>query len=105
MYAIVENGGKQYRITEGETIQVERLEGNIGDLVYLDKVLALGSGNDLKVGSPYLEGARVKAKILDQGKGKKIIIYKYKPKKNYRRKKGHRQPFTRLFIEEIKEEG
>ena len=105
MYAVVETGGKQYKIAEGDVLQVERLEGEKGDEVYLDKVLALGEEDSVKVGEPYLEGIKVKAKIVEQGKKGKIIVYKYKAKKNYRRKKGHRQPFTRLVVKGIEKEG
>lgn len=101
MYALVETGGKQFKVAKGDTIKVERLEGGKGDQVDLGKVLFLVEDGSVKVGEPYLEGVKVKAEILDQGRERKIIVYKYKPKKNYRRKKGHRQPYTRLIINEI----
>ncbi len=101
MYAIVETGGKQYRMSPGKTFVVEKLEGQVGEEVVFDRVLALVENGETKVGQPFLEAVQVKARILDHGKGKKIIVFKYKPKKNYRRKKGHRQPFTRVRVEEI----
>lgn len=101
MYAIVMTGGKQYRVSEGDTLRVEKLPVTVGEKVVLDQVLAVGEGADLKVGSPYVEGARVTATVKAQDKAKKIIVFKYKPKKNYRRKQGHRQPYTQLQIEKI----
>lgn len=105
MYAIVETGGKQYRVEKGSLVKVEKLPVAEGEKVVLDKVLAVGSGDDLLVGSPYLEGAKIVACVQQQGKGKKIIVFKYKPKKNYRRKQGHRQLFTELLVEEIQYPG
>ena len=90
MYAIVKTGGKQYKVSEGDVLFVEKLEANEGDVVTLDEVLAVNNG-ELKIGAPVVEGANVQAKVLEQGKDKKIIVYKYKPKKDYRRKNGHRQ--------------
>lgn len=101
MYAIISTGGKQYRVQEGDVIRVEKLSVAAGEKLVLDKVLAVGEGDELKVGAPYVEGARVTAAVEAHGKGKKIIVFKYKPKKNYRRKQGHRQPYTRLRIEKI----
>lgn len=101
MYAIIMTGGKQYRVSEGDVLQVEKLAASAGEKVVLDKVLAVGEGAELRVGTPYVEGARVTATVDAQGRGKKIIVFKYKPKKNYRRKQGHRQPYTRLKIEKI----
>lgn len=101
MYAIIETGGKQIRVEEGAVIYVEKLAANEGDAVVFDKVL-LVSGDTLKVGAPYVEGAKVNAKVEKQGKGKKITIIKYKPKKgSTRRKQGHRQPYTKVTIESI----
>lgn len=97
MYAIVETGGKQYRVTKGDLIQVEKLEKEKGKIT-LDKVLLIENDKETLVGAPYIEGAAVEAKVLDHGKGKKIIIYKYKAKKDYRRKQGHRQPYTEIEI-------
>lgn len=101
MYAIIETGGKQYRVQEGDTLFVEKLDATQGDVITLDSVLAVSKDGKLTVGSPLVEGAKVEAKVVDQGKGKKIIVFKYKPKKDYRRKQGHRQPYTKLIIEKI----
>ena len=101
MYAIVETGGKQYRMTEGRIFQVEKLDGDVGSEVVFDRVLALVDNGQTEVGTPYLESVQVKGRILAHGKDKKIIVFKYKPKKNYRRKQGHRQPFTRVVVEQI----
>ena len=101
MYAIIETGGKQIRVEEGATIFVEKLAANEGDAVVFDKVLLVG-GEETKVGAPYVEGAKVNAKVEKQGKGKKITIIKYKPMKgSTRRKQGHRQPYTKVVIESI----
>ena len=101
MYAIIETGGKQIRVEEGATIFVEKLAANEGDAVVFDKVLLVG-GEETKVGAPYVEGAKFNAKVEKQGKGKKITIIKYKPKKgSTRRKQGHRQPYTKVVIESI----
>lgn len=100
MYAIVETGGKQYRVEEGQTLQIEKLAHAVGDTVTFDRVLVVNDGT-MKVGKPYVEGATVVGKVLEQGKAKKIVIFKYKPKKNERKKQGHRQPFTRVRIEKI----
>ena len=100
MYAIIETGGKQYNVQVGATIKVEKLEAEAGASFVFDKVL-LVSGDTPKVGAPYVEGATVSANVLAQGKAKKVIVYKYKPKKGYHKKKGHRQPFTTVRIEAI----
>lgn len=101
MYAVIETGGKQYRVQEGDTLFVEKLDLEVGESVAFDKVLLLSKDGVLQVGKPYLEGVKVEASVLEQGKGKKIIVFKYKPKKNYRKKKGHRQPYTKVKIEKI----
>lgn len=101
MYAIIETGGKQYRVEEGSILDVEMLPAEVGSEVGFDRVLAVKKESRLEVGQPYLNGALVRAKVLDHGKGKKIIVFKYKAKKNYRRKQGHRQPYTRVLIEKI----
>lgn len=101
MYAIIETGGKQYRVSEGDVIRVEKLSAKEGELVELDKVLAVSKDDQLLVGKPWLEEAKVTAKVLQHGRGDKIIVFKYKPKKNYRKKQGHRQPFTSVRIEKI----
>lgn len=101
MYAIIETGGKQYKVQEGDTVFVEKLDVTEGEVVTLDNVLAVSKEGNLVVGSPTVAGAKVEAKVEKQGKAKKIIVFKYKPKKDYRRKQGHRQPFTKLVIEKI----
>ncbi|WFD11524.1 50S ribosomal protein L21 [Tepidibacter hydrothermalis] len=101
MYAIVETGGKQYRVSEGDVLFVEKLEANAGDVVTLDKVLVCSKDGNLVVGNPVVDGAKVEAKVLEQGKSKKVVVFKYKPKKDYRRKQGHRQPYTKIVIEKI----
>lgn len=101
MYAVVETGGKQYRVTTGQTVDVEKLDGQQGDQVELDRVLLVGSEEQTTVGSPLVAGARVLATIAEQLRDKKKIVFKFKAKKRYRRKVGHRQPLTRLTIREI----
>ena len=101
MYAIVKTGGKQYKVAQGDVLFVEKLEANEGDVVTLYQLLAVAGENGLTVGSPVVEGATVTAKVVAQGKAKKVIVYKYKAKKDYRRKQGHRQPYTKLVIESI----
>ncbi|MFO7273467.1 MAG: 50S ribosomal protein L21 [Bacillota bacterium] len=100
-YAIVETGGKQYRVQEGDTLRVEKLSAGEGETVVFDKVLAINRDGKVTVGTPYIEGAKVKAKVVGHGKGPKIIVFKYHNKTNYRRKTGHRQPFTAVTIESI----
>ncbi|MCA1056307.1 50S ribosomal protein L21 [Rossellomorea aquimaris] len=100
MYAIIETGGKQIRVEAGQEIYIEKLNANEGDTVTFDKVLFVG-GDDVKVGSPLVDGATVTAKVEKQGRAKKLVVFKYKPKKNYRRKQGHRQPYTKVVIDQI----
>lgn len=100
MYAIIETGGKQIKVEEGQAIYIEKLNATDGDTVTFDKVLFVG-GDNVKVGSPVVEGATVTAKVEKQGRAKKIIVFKYKAKKNYRRKQGHRQPYTKVVIDKI----
>lgn len=100
MYAIIETGGKQIKVEEGQAIYIEKLDTNAGETVTFDKVLFVG-GENIKVGSPTVEGATVTAKVEKNGKAKKILVFKYKSKKNYRRKQGHRQPYTQVQIEKI----
>ncbi len=101
MYAVIETGGKQYRVEKDSVLYIEKLDAQEGDTVTFDKVLFVKNGDEAKVGSPLVEGAKVTGKVVKHGKGKKIIVFKYKPKKNYKRKKGHRQPFTQVVIENI----
>ena len=101
MYAIIETGGKQYKVNEGDILFVEKLDVNEGDTVTFDCVKALSVGEDFKVGAPTVEGAAVTAKVLANGKGKKIYVMKYKSKKNEKKKIGHRQPYTKVQIESI----
>ncbi|RAK09354.1 large subunit ribosomal protein L21 [Halanaerobium saccharolyticum] len=101
MYAIIKTGGKQYRVEEGQIIKIEKLSAEEGENVEFDQVLAFSDDNGLKAGSPMIEGASVKGKVIDQGKNKKIVVFKYKPKIRYRKKTGHRQPYTRVLIEDI----
>lgn len=100
MYAVIETGGKQYRVELNDTIFVEKLEANEGEEITLDKVLVLG-GESLKVGAPYVEGAKVVAEVVKNGKGKKINVFTYRTKKGSKRALGHRQPYTKLLIKAI----
>lgn len=101
MFAIIETGGKQYRVAEGEFINVEKLPVPEGETVTLDRVLMVGEDDQVRIGKPLVEGARVQARVVDQDRGPRVIVFKYKPKIRYRRKIGHRQSFTRLQIERI----
>lgn len=101
MYAVIETGGKQVRVQEGETIFIEKLNVEADASVTFDKVVAVGAESGIKVGTPYVEGATVTAKVLKNGKGKKITVFTYKPKKGEKRKMGHRQPYTQVQIEAI----
>jgi large subunit ribosomal protein L21 len=100
MYAIIKTGGKQYCVEEGKKITVEKLDAKVGDEVSFDEVLFV-SGDEAKVGQPTVAGAKVTAKVLEQGKGDKIRIFKYKAKSNYRRRQGHRQPYTMVEVVKI----
>ncbi len=101
LHAIIETGGKQYRVGEGDIVFIEKLPAEAGEEVTFDKVLAvIGDGNNA-IGTPVVEGAKVTAKVVKNGKGKKIHIFKYKPKKGYRRRQGHRQPYTQVQIESV----
>lgn len=102
MYAIIETGGKQYKVQTGDVVYVEKLPGEADSAVVFDKVIAVGTDDGIRVGSPYVEGATVEAKLVKTGKGKKITVMTYKPKKNEKRKLGHRQPYTKVEIGEIK---
>lgn len=102
MYAIVQTGGKQYKVKSGDTLRVERLDGDVGSQVTLDQVLAAGEGDGLKYGTPFVSGASVTAKIVEQHRTRKVVVFKYKRRKGYRVKRGHRQHYTALRIEDIK---
>ncbi|MBO5938790.1 MAG: 50S ribosomal protein L21 [Clostridia bacterium] len=101
MYAIIETGGKQYKVCEGDIVFIEKLDVNEGDTVTFDRVKAVSVGSEFKVGAPTVEGAVVTAKVVANGKGKKIYVMKYKSKKNEKKKIGHRQPYTKVQIESI----
>ena len=101
MYAVIQTGGKQYKVEPGEELRVEKLEGNKGDEIVFDKVLLVSKEGSLKVGKPILESAKVAAKITGHGRGPKIVVYKYKKRKGYRKKQGHRQNFTGIKIIDI----
>ncbi|MCC5795752.1 MAG: 50S ribosomal protein L21 [Methylophaga sp.] len=98
MYAIVATGGKQYRVKEGEKLRIEKLSAEAGDTVELDKVLMVGEGDDIKVGTPYLEGAKVTAKVAANGRADKVKIIKFRRRKHHRKQMGHRQAFTEIEI-------
>ena len=102
MYAIMETGGKQYRVQEGDVVFIEKIEGEADSKVTFDKIVLVADDNGAKVGAPYVDGATVEATLLKNGKGKKITVFTYKPKKSEKRKMGHRQPYTQLRIESIK---
>jgi large subunit ribosomal protein L21 len=101
MYAVLATGGKHYRVQEGDVIFVEKLNAEVDTIVELNEVLAVGTDDGIKVGTPVVEGAKVVAKVVAQGKAKKVVVFKYKAKKDYRRKNGHRQPYTKLVVEKI----
>ncbi len=100
MYAVIKTGGKQYKVSEGDLLKIEKIEGAVGDTIELDEVLMVG-GEEVKIGTPLLPGAKVKAQIVEQGKDKKILVFHSKRRKTYRKKYGHRQPLTRLKIQGI----
>lgn len=102
MYAIIESCGKQYKVAEGDVIFFEKLETEEGKKVSFDKVVLVSDDKKVEVGAPYVKGVKVEGKVVAHGKGKKIIVFKYKAKKNYRRKQGHRQPYTKVEITAIK---
>ncbi len=101
MYAVVASGGKQYKVREGDTLKVEKLPGNIGDPITFDKVLLFSDGENMQIGQPELENAQVAGHVVEQGKARKIVVFKFKRRKRYRRKLGHRQPFTAVKIDSI----
>lgn len=103
MYAIIESCGKQYKVTEGDIVFFEKLETEVGKKVTFDKVILVSeTEGKVQIGNPYVKGIKVEGKVVSHGKGKKIIVFKYKAKKNYRRKQGHRQPYTKVEITKIK---
>lgn len=101
MYAIIKTGGKQYKVAEGDVVRVEKLGLAEGETVTFDEVLMVSAEGDVKVGSPFVANASVTATVAGDGKGKKVIVYKYKPKSTYHKKQGHRQPYTEVKIEKI----
>jgi large subunit ribosomal protein L21 len=101
MYAIVNTGGKQYKVCQGDVLRVEKIPGEIGGPVSFDKVLMFSDGENISIGRPVLDNVEVKGHIVEQGKGKKIIVFKYKRRKRYRRKRGHRQQYTAIKIDSI----
>ena len=102
MFAIVEAGGKQYQLEEGRYIDIEKLEGSADEKVVFDKIIMIVNGKKSKIGQPYVTGASVEGKIVKHDKAKKIIVFKQRPKKGYRKKQGHRQQFTRVMISKIR---
>ena len=103
MYAIIQTGGKQYRVSEGDVLSIEKLPVAEGEEVVFDQVLTVVADGDVKIGKPVLEGAKVTAKVVEHGKGEKILVFKYKAKSNYRKRQGHRQPYTKVEISKIEE--
>jgi len=101
MYAVIQTGGKQYRVAPGEELRVEKLDGAVGDEIYFDSVLLVSKDDKVTVGRPVLENIRVQAKITRQGRGPKIVVFKYKRRKGYRKKQGHRQDYTGVRITQI----
>lgn len=101
MYAVIKTGGKQYQVKEGDILKVEKLDVEAGTVFDFEEVLLVSNEGDVKVGKPFVDGAKVSAEILEHGKNRKITVFKYKPKKGYARKQGHRQPYTRVRINSI----
>ena len=102
MFAIINTGGKQYKVSEGDLLKVEKISADVDSTVELTDVLAVSNGEgELTVGNPVVEGAKVTAKVIAHGKSKKVVVFKFKPKKDFRKKQGHRQPFTKILIEKI----
>ena len=102
MYAIIESCGKQYKVAKGDVVFFEKLDTEVNKKCTFDKVILVSEDGKVQIGNPYVKGVKVEGKVISHGKGKKIIVYKMKPKKNYRRKQGHRQPYTKVEITEIK---
>jgi len=101
MYAIIKTGGKQYRVARGDEVKFEKVPGDVGETVTFDQVLMTSDGEDVQVGTPYVENSKILGRITRHGKGKKVMVIKYRRRKGYRRKRGHRQPFTLVRIEDI----
>ncbi|MEA3338208.1 MAG: 50S ribosomal protein L21 [Chloroflexota bacterium] len=101
MYAVVRTGGKQYRVAPGDFLEIEKIPGEVGDQIELDDILLVHDGEKAVIGQPVVEGAKVLATVKSQHKGRKVIVFKFRPKQRYRRKKGHRQQLTRLYIDAI----
>ncbi|MFW6334775.1 MAG: 50S ribosomal protein L21 [Desulfosalsimonas sp.] len=101
MYAVVAAGGKQYKVAEGDVVRVEKIAGNVGETVTFDRVLMISDGDEVSFGAPVVENAAVRAKIVEQGRTRKILVFKYKRRKRYRRKQGHRQAYTAVKIDSI----
>ena len=101
MYAVVNSGGKQYKVQKGEILRVEKIPGEVGSAVTFDRVLMFSDGENVSIGQPVLDNVAVKGHIVEQGRAKKIIVFKYKRRKRYRRKQGHRQPYTAIQIDDI----
>ena len=101
MYAVIETGGKQYRVEEGDILFIEKLDVKADDVVDFDKVIVVGKEDGAVIGTPVVEGAKVSAKVLKNGKGKKVVVFKYRSKKDSKTKKGHRQPYTQIQIQSI----
>ena len=102
MYAIIESCGKQYKVAKGDVVFFEKLDAEVDKKFTFDKVVLVADDEKIQIGNPYVKGVKVEGKVISHGKGKKIIVYKMKPKKNYRRKQGHRQPYTKIEITDIK---
>lgn len=105
MYAVIETGGKQYKVSEGDVLEVEMLNQDEQEQVVFDKVMLVKDGEQVRVGTPTVDDAKVEGTVLEHGKGDKITVFKYKPKKNYRRKQGHRQPYSKVKIDKISVNG
>jgi large subunit ribosomal protein L21 len=101
MYAVIETGGKQYKIKEGDKLFIEKLDVESGDSIDFDNILIVSKDGELAIGSPYVEAAKVKASVIENGKGPKVVVFKFKNKEGYRKKRGHRQPYTKIQIESI----
>jgi large subunit ribosomal protein L21 len=102
MYAVIQTGGKQVRVSPGEEVKLEKLPGEVGDSIAFDKVMLVSDGESVKIGKPYLENTSVVGRLTRHGKSRKVLVLKFKKRKGYRRKKGHRQPFSMVKIEDIK---